>query len=77
MEEYDGRLAAAVRRHGRRTSGPKDGSAEVAPSPYEQVTRRGLDDLTRQVERIETKVNGILFAVVGSLLIDLYRTIVR
>jgi hypothetical protein len=77
VEQNDSRLATAVRRHGRRTGGPKVEPNEAGPSPYEQVTRRGLDDLTRQVERIETKVNGILFAVVGSILIDLYRTIVR
>ena len=77
MEQNDNYLAAALRRIGRGKGGPNDGAAEAGPSPYEQVTRRGLDDLTRQVERIETKVNGILFAVVGSILIDLYRTIVR
>ena len=47
------------------------------PSAYEQVTRQGLDDLIRQVERLETKLNGILLALAGSLLIDLYRALVR
>jgi hypothetical protein len=77
VEQNDNRLALAVRRHGRRADVPKVEPAEAGPSSYEQVTRRGLDDLTREVERIETKVNGILFAIVGSILIDLYRTIVR
>ena len=47
------------------------------PGSFEQVTRRGLDDLGRQVDRIETKLNGILFAVGGTILIDLYRTIIK
>ncbi|HEX5417637.1 MAG TPA: hypothetical protein VFZ25_18420 [Chloroflexota bacterium] len=48
-----------------------------APSSFEQVTRRGLDDLTRQVERLETKINGLLVALASSILIDLYRTLIR
>jgi hypothetical protein len=47
------------------------------PSSYEQVTRRGLEDLTRQVDRIERDLNGLLFGVAASILIELYRTIVR
>lgn len=51
--------------------------AEEAPSAYEQVTRQALEDLVRQVDRLETKLNGILLGLAGSLLIDLYRVIVR
>ncbi|HLZ07305.1 MAG TPA: hypothetical protein VKT80_01865 [Chloroflexota bacterium] len=47
------------------------------PTSFEQVTRRGLEDLTRQVDRIERDLNGLLFGVAGSLLIELYRTIVH
>jgi hypothetical protein len=47
------------------------------PSSFEQVTRRGLDDLTRQVDRIERELTGLLFGLAGSILIELYRTIVR
>jgi len=47
------------------------------PSSFEQVTRRGLDDLTRQVDRVERELNGLLFGVAGSILIELYRAIVR
>lgn len=46
-------------------------------SAYEQVTRRGLEDLTRDVERIELKVNGILVAVGSALLIETFRAIVK
>jgi hypothetical protein len=47
------------------------------PTSYEQVTRRGLEDLTRQVDRIERDLNGLLFGVAGSILIELYRAIVH
>ena len=47
------------------------------PTSYEQVTRQGLDDLRRQVDRIEQDVKGLLFGVTGAILIELYRTIVR
>jgi hypothetical protein len=47
------------------------------PSSFELVTRRGLDDLTRQVDRIERELTGLLFGLAGSILIELYRTIVR
>jgi|GEM_PF-3001224 len=47
------------------------------PTAFELVTRRGLDDLTRQVERMETKINGLLIALASSILIDLYRTLAR
>ena len=77
MEDNEKSLTTAVRRTRQRTAGPTPGTTGGEPSPYEQVTRRGLDDLTRQVERIETKLNGILITVVGSILIDLYRSIIR
>ena len=47
------------------------------PSSYEQVTRQGLEDLRRQVDRIEQDVKGLLFGIAGAILIELYRTIVR
>ena len=43
------------------------------PSAYEQVTRRGLDDLQAQVNRMETKLNGVLTAVVGGILLEIYK----
>ncbi len=67
-----GQLGRGWRDKSRTTALPAEG-----PSAFEQVTRRGLDDLTRQVERLETKLNGILLALAGSILIDLYRTLVR
>jgi hypothetical protein len=47
------------------------------PSSFEQVTRRGLDDLTRQEDRIERELTGLLIGLAGSIIIEIYRTIVR
>lgn len=68
MDEYESALKRAV---------SKRKEAGETPSSFELVTRRGLDDLTRQVERMETKINGLLIALASSILIDLYRTLVR
>ncbi|HEY3109774.1 MAG TPA: hypothetical protein VGL23_13525 [Chloroflexota bacterium] len=37
------------------------------------MTRRGLDDLQAQVNRMETKLNGVLTAVVGGILLEIYK----
>lgn len=69
MEKGPSELARAVR--GLRGS-VRAGDEEV-PSGFELVTRRGLEDLTRQVERLDAKLNGLLIAVAGAILIDLLR----
>jgi hypothetical protein len=43
------------------------------PSAYEQVTRRGLDDLQAQVNRMETKLNAVLTAIVGGILLEILK----
>jgi hypothetical protein len=43
------------------------------PSAYEQVTRRGLDDLQAQVNRVETKLNAVLTVVVGGILLEIVK----
>ena len=47
------------------------------PSAYEQVTRRGLDDLQAQVNRMEAKLNTVLAAVVGGILLEIYKLTLR
>jgi len=37
------------------------------------ATRRGLDDLTKDFERLESKVNGLLCGVAATLLVELWR----
>lgn len=38
------------------------------------ATRRGLDDLGKDFERLEAKVNGLLFGVAATLLVELWRS---
>jgi hypothetical protein len=47
------------------------------PSAYAQVTRRGLDDLQSQVNRMELKLNGVLTGVVGGILLEIYKLAVK
>jgi len=81
-------LAALLRRFGRRlaTAGaPGDASGarpspardEPAPTAFEQVTRRGLEDLAREVERLELKINAILVAVASTLLVELVKAVIH
>ena len=81
-----GRLKSALRQAMQRRGPAREGkTARISPigqepgdpTAFELVTRRGLDDLTRQVERMETKINGLLIALASSILIDLYRTLAR
>ena len=71
-------LGRAVRRIGRAMPVPgPSGRLEPPPSSFEQVTRRGLEDLTRQVERLELKINGVFLAMIAAMLAELYRAVVR
>ena len=42
-------------------------------SAYELVTRRALEDLARVVDRLETKVNGLLVSIALAVIIDLLK----
>jgi hypothetical protein len=37
------------------------------------ATRRGLDDLGKDFDRLEAKVNGLLFGVGATLLVEIWR----
>ena len=52
---------------------PRPSPTTPEASAYEQVTRRGLDDLQSQVNRMETKLNGVLTGVVGGILLEIYK----
>jgi len=56
---------------------PRPRPATREPSAYEQVTRRGLDDLQSQVNRMETKLNAVLTALVGGILLEIYKLAFR
>ena len=48
-------------------------SAEVPGCAYGAVTRRAVDDLTRAVERMELKLNTLMFGVLVSILLEIWR----
>ena len=53
-------------------------AVELAPgSTYEAVTRQALDDLRAQVDRIEARLNAVLFGVAATLAIELWRAFLR
>ena len=65
-----GRQIAVILRRPRIAAGER---AVVA----DEVARKGLEDLVRQVERLEMRLNLILAAIVGTLVVDVLKAIVR
>ena len=65
-----GRLARQVRQRsgvaGRLEEGPR--------SAFELVTRRGLDDLVRDFDRLEVKVNGLIFGVALTFILEVWKS---
>ena len=50
----------------------------MAPgSTYEAVTRQALEDLRAQVERVEARLNALLFGVAATLAIECWRAFLR
>lgn len=43
-------------------------------SAYELVTRRALDDLVKDFERLETKVNGVIFGVLLTFFLEVWKS---
>ncbi|MCL5263695.1 MAG: hypothetical protein M1343_00595 [Chloroflexi bacterium] len=39
------------------------------------VTRRGLEDLSKDFERLEGKINGLLFGVVATLILQVWKSL--
>jgi hypothetical protein len=67
-----GRLARQVRE---RPSPPTISGLEEGPrSAFELVTRRGLDDLVKDFERLEVKVNGLLFGVALTFVLEVWKS---
>ncbi len=51
---------------------------DLAPgSTYEAVTRQALEDLRAQVERVEARLNALLFGVAATLAIECWRAFLR
>jgi hypothetical protein len=46
-------------------------------SAYELVTRRAVEDLERELGRIDTKVNALIVGVVATLVAEIWRAFLR
>jgi len=64
-------FARRVRRRASRAAAPL--VDERPGCAFGLATRRGLDDLAKDFERLEAKVNGLLFGVAATLLAELWR----
>ncbi len=72
------RLAEVLRRFRRRVGVAEGLAVDERPrSAFELVTRRGLDDLASRVERLETKVNGLLFGVALTVILQVWTQVLR
>ncbi len=68
-----GRLARRVR-SASGGSGQTGGLEEGPRSAFELVTRRGLDDVVRDFERLEVKVNGLIFGVALTFILEVWKS---
>ena len=69
-----GRLARQIR-SASGGSGLAAGRLEEGPrSAFELVTRRGLDDLVRDFDRLEVKVNGLIFGVALTFILEVWKS---
>ncbi len=73
-----GRLVRQVERGSRAAVGAGQPAArqldEGPRSAYELVTRRALDDLVRDFDRLEGKVNGLIFGVVLTFGLEVWKS---
>jgi hypothetical protein len=46
-------------------------------SAYELVTRRAVEDLERELGRIDTKVNALIVGMVATLVAEVWRAFLR
>jgi hypothetical protein len=65
---------AAARRQAFPGSEPLRLPPDTPGCGYGAVTRRAVEDLTRVVERIELKLNTLLFGALVSVLLEIWRT---
>ena len=60
-----------VKRPARRTI------AEEPLTAYELVTRRAVEDLEREIGRIDVKVNALVVGMLATLVAEVWRTFMR
>ncbi len=68
-----GRLAKQAGSRAGGSSRPS-GIDERPRSAYELVTRRALEDLSRDFDRLESKVNGVIFGVVLTFALEVWKS---
>jgi hypothetical protein len=68
-----GRLARQARQRSL-DQRPVSGLEEGPRSAFEMVTRRGLDDLVKDFERLEMKVNGLIFGVALTFVLEVWKS---
>jgi hypothetical protein len=51
--------------------------AADALTAYELVTRRAVDDLERELSRIDAKVNALMVGMVATLVAEVWRAFLR
>jgi hypothetical protein len=61
--------------------GPAGGTGDdferrVGPTAFEQVTRERVDGMSRQLDRLELKLNGMFLALIGAVVTEIYRVVV-
>ena len=69
-------LGRAIGRLAKRVGRPA-GAARIDEGPrsaYELVTRRALEDLARDFDRLEVKVNGVIFGVMLTFILEVWKS---
>ena len=56
---------------------PRRTVAAEALTAYELVTRRAVDDLERELARIDVKVNALVVGMVATLVAEVWRAFLR
>jgi hypothetical protein len=69
------RLGRTIAGLGRKLGEITGAGPEAAATTYEQVTRERVDALGHRLDAIELKLNGILLAVFGAFLAEVWRTL--
>jgi hypothetical protein len=54
---------------------PTFGPEQLSASAFESVTRERVDGISRQLDRVELKLNGVFIALVGASLTEVYRVV--
>jgi hypothetical protein len=76
-----GRLAGAVGRLGwgrGEVGGTGDGfERRVGSTGFEQVTREWVDGMSRQLDQLVLKVNGVFLVLIGAVVAEIYWVVVK